>query len=89
MVYLITYDLCKEGQDYEALEEAIKSNCSEYFRIMQSTILVKSIREEKQVRDSLLQVMDDNDKLFIVPVTRPYDGWLTDNVWKWLSENVS
>lgn len=89
MVYLITYDLCKEGQDYEALEEAIKSNCSEYFRIMQSTILVKTIREEKQILDSLLQVMDDNDKLFIVPVARPCDGWLTDNVWKWLSENVS
>lgn len=88
MVYLITYDLCKEGQDYEVLEEAVKSNCSEYFRIMQSTILVKTRIDEIQLRNALRQVMDNNDKLFIVRVIRPFTGWLADNVWEWLERNV-
>lgn len=89
MVYLITYGLNKEGQDYNSLIDTIEKNCSEYVHIMRSVFLVKTIRNENQLRDSLRQVMDSNDTLFISKITDSYAGWLDASVWGWLSKNVN
>lgn len=88
MVYLITYDLNKAGQDYTSLYETIKSNCSAWAHCLDSTWFIDTNKTEEQVRDALLKVMDKNDLLFITKISKPYKGWLTDDTWKWLSEHV-
>lgn len=88
MVYLITYDLNKEGQDYEALYKAIKGCCYSWYRFMKSAWFVDTSKSEEQIRDCLLPVMDQNDLLFITKVSKQYKGWLTDDVWNWLKARV-
>lgn len=88
MVYLITYDLNEEGQDYEALYKAIKSCCSSWCRFMKSAWFIETTSSEDEIRDCLLPVMDKNDLLFITKVSKQYKGWLTDDVWNWLKDRV-
>lgn len=88
MVYLITYDLCKEGQDYEALYKAIKEITPAWCRFMKSAWFVYTSKSDEQIRDCLLPVMDNNDLLFITKVSKQYKGWLTDDVWNWLKDRI-
>lgn len=61
---IIEYDLRKPGRDYEALHEAIKSYGT-WAHITESTWFVKTPDTCIQVRDKLLKLMDDNDRLFV------------------------
>lgn len=88
MVYLITYNLNKEGQDYEALYKAIRDISPAWCRFMKSAWFVDTPKSEEQIRDYLLTVMDKNDLLFITKVSKQYKGWLTDDVWDWLKDRI-
>lgn len=88
MVYLITYDLNKKGQNYEKLYESIKSlgSCAHY---LDSTWFVDTYRTSNDIRDILRNVMDSNDSLFVSKVTKSYSGWLPNEAWDWLSKHVT
>lgn len=86
-VYLITYDLRKPGQDYSALYEAIKQ-LGDWQHPMESVWAVKtSFFTENDIYSQLRKMIDDNDYLFIVEITRQkYQGWLAKSFWTWLNE---
>lgn len=89
MLYLVTYDLNKSGQDYKALHEAIKS-LGNWWHYLDSTWLVKSRLTVQQVTDHLTPRIDDNDRLLVLDVTGVgYNGWLTQDAWKWIGENIN
>lgn len=48
MVYLITYDLKKPGQDYSNVHDAIKS-CGTWWHYLESTWLVDSYLTAEQI----------------------------------------
>lgn len=87
MVYLITYDLNKSGQDYKSLYEAIKS-LGAWAHYMDSTWFVDTYKGINEVRDTLVAAMDSNDSLFVSKLTKSYTGWLPSDAWTWLSEHV-
>lgn len=87
MVYLITYDLNKTGQDYKSLYEAIKSLGS-WAHYLDSTWFVDTCSSPESIRDTLMKSMDSNDSLFISRITKSYSGWLNKDAWTWLSEHV-
>lgn len=62
--YLIGYDLDKPGQDYKDLFEAIKALGS-WWHCLDSTWIIKSNLSAETIRNSLMKVMDDNDKLLV------------------------
>jgi hypothetical protein len=88
MVYSISYDLKKPGQDYEDLYKAIKglgSNCHPLL----STWLVDCKLTPRNVYDSLSPYLDKNDLIFISAVTKSnYYGLLPKNCVEWLNEHV-
>ncbi|MBN3074473.1 CRISPR-associated protein Cas2 [Pectobacterium brasiliense] len=61
--YIISYDLVKK-RDYEELYKAIKS-LGKWARVVESTWLVVCEKSCIEVRDSLLEHMDGDDKLFV------------------------
>lgn len=62
--YVITYDLNKAGQNYEALEKAIKSY-NAWAKIATTTFVIRSDNSSNGIRDHLKAQMDANDELFV------------------------
>jgi len=61
---IIEYDLRQPGRDYDALHNAIKGY-STWAHVTESTWFIKTDETCVQVRDKLLALMDDNDRLFV------------------------
>lgn len=88
MVYLITYDLNKPGQDYEGLYEAIKC-LGPWWHYLDSTWLVDtSLNSAQAVWQELSSQIDEGDYLLIIKVTRDYYGWLANDAWDWIDKHV-
>jgi hypothetical protein len=65
---LITYDLYKQGQDYAAVHEKIKS-LGRWYHPQLSVFYVHSTLSPKQAHDAISSVMDGNDKLIVAAIT--------------------
>lgn len=69
--YLVTYDLVgtdETSEDYEKLIKRIKRFPS-YRKIQKSVWLIKTGKKAKEVRDILLRLMDDNDRLYVTRIS--------------------
>jgi len=62
--YLIGYDLRFPGQDYEALIDAIK-DLGRWWHCLDSTWIVICNQNAEQIRNHLVQFIDNNDKILI------------------------
>jgi len=62
--YLITYDLMKQGQNYEELYKEIKAIGS-WCHILESNWVIKTDLTAVQVRDRITPHIDKNDKVFV------------------------
>lgn len=69
MAYLITYDLSAPGQDYDQLEAAIESLGSA-IHIASSTWILDHPGSSIDIRDYLLDYIDENDKLVVIKCSR-------------------
>ena len=84
--YLISYDLRKE-KNYESLYEIIRSY-SKWARITESTWAVVTTKSAVEIRDHLANVMDSDDRLFVLKSgveaawrnSRCRSDWLKDNL---------
>ncbi len=61
---IIEYDLRAPGRDYAALYDAIKEYAT-WARVTESTWFIKTNETCVQVRDKLMKLMDNNDRLFV------------------------
>jgi len=72
--YLISYDLDKPGQNYQALIGRLTALGA--FRVLMSQWALKSDRTSVQVRDDLKMCIDANDRLLVTLVT----DWASYNI---------
>lgn len=87
MMLLITYDLNKAGQNYDALYEQIKT-ASAWLHLMESVWLIRTSQTPQQWSDKLMKVLDTNDHLFVVDITKQSrQGWLPKTSWEWIDKN--
>lgn len=90
MVLLISYDL--NGQErpnaYTAVKKKIEEAATSFKKPLYSQWLVETTAAPQQWYEHLKPVIDQNDKLLIVQMKQPYFGWLTKDVWEWLSSRV-
>ncbi|WP_242014159.1 hypothetical protein [Vibrio parahaemolyticus] len=54
---------------------------------MDSTWLISTHYNAIQIRDMISLYLDGSDKMFVSRVDE-YSGWLSDDEWTWLSQNV-
>ncbi|MBF0325305.1 MAG: hypothetical protein HQL42_09545 [Alphaproteobacteria bacterium] len=87
-VYSISYDLCKPGQNYSSLHEAIKSYGT-WARPLESYWLVVSSKSAVEIRDHLTKHMDSNDKLLVAKLSGEA-AWinLAKDVSDWILKNT-
>ncbi|MYA41168.1 MAG: CRISPR-associated protein Cas2 [Gemmatimonadetes bacterium] len=84
--YIISYDL-RGTRDYESLYKAIKSYPN-WAHITESTWAIITERTAVQVRDDLCQVIDRDDRVFVVKsgTEAAWHNVLCKN--KWLKDNL-
>ncbi|MCW5593697.1 MAG: hypothetical protein KIS74_16480 [Burkholderiales bacterium] len=85
-VLLITYDLKKPGQSYEDFYEV--RNTYAYARLSESSYAVQTDETPKQVYDKLAPHVDKNDRLYVITLSRPYQGWGAKEVNDWLEKRL-
>lgn len=85
MVYVISYDLNKEGQNYEGLYKAIKE-CGAWWHYLDSTWLIGTSRNARQIYDVLKDKIDKNDTLLIMKAADDYAGWLSEDASAWIND---
>ena len=78
-VYSVTYDLKKQGQNYDGLIEKLESLNS--FKYQQSAWLVNSSLSANGVSDLLYPLIDSNDWLLVIEVKNNKHGWLPKSSW--------
>lgn len=84
---LVSYDLRKDGQNYDALYEVIKSQGA-WWHNLGSTWLVKTSLSTMQLRDQLAAVADSNDKILVIDVSGDPRSWrgFSDSGSAWLRD---
>ncbi|WP_205882415.1 hypothetical protein [Limnobacter profundi] len=87
-VYCVSYDLNKTGQNYSALYEELKRSSS-WWHYLDSTWLIYTLETADQLSERLLKHTDQNDRLLVIKVVKAYQGWLSEEAWKWIREHVT
>lgn len=86
--FIITYDLNSSGQNYTALNDAIKSYGT-WAKIATTTYIIVSQKSASNIRDYLNQFIDNNDVLFVAKL-QGEAAWcgLNEEVSNWLKKNL-
>ena len=87
MVFNVSYDLHQPGRDYTDLIAEIKT-LGAWCHVLESYWLVDTSETLETIFTKLRAKMDNNDSLFIVRVTSPYKGWISQDRWTWIHEHV-
>jgi hypothetical protein len=88
MIYAISYDLKRPGQNYEGLYQAIRS-CGATWHYLESTWLVDTSLSAQGIWDRLAPQLDKSDHVLVIGVTRNYQGWLPREAWEWIKSRAS
>lgn len=87
MAYLLTYDLCKPGQNYEGLINAIKTY--NWCKIAESAWVITGATSSSEIYNRLKPKIDTNDKLFVAKLTGEATWYgEPEEVTKWLKNHL-
>lgn len=87
--YMLTYDLNSPGQRYEELRNVIKKDISNgYCNYWESAFLFRSSLTPSDMLDKLKPFLDKGDKLFVTEITNNKQGWLTEDQWNFINQNI-
>jgi hypothetical protein len=85
---MITYDLNAEGQKYDKVIQAIKDSSDAWCTYWKSSYLIKSDLTPNQIQEKIKPNLDSNDRLLIIEVKNNYQGWLSEEQWEWIKNNI-
>ncbi|MGD1008192.1 MAG: hypothetical protein ABR980_13290 [Ignavibacteriaceae bacterium] len=87
-IFIITYDLIEPDRNYIDLLKKIKSYGT-WAKICESSYLIKTDQTYEQVRNQLVKIIDENDKLFVGTLIAPA-AWnaLPESVSNWILKNL-
>ena len=86
MVYAITYDLNRPGQNYPALYRTIQG-MGQTNHALQNLWLLDTNMSADSVRDALRSVIDPNDFVFVCRV-EIYSAFMPSSSIQWLTSRV-
>ena len=85
--YMISYDLNSPSSNRKEVEESIKSLGS-WCKYVSTTFLVSSYKNINEVQSIATKYLDSNDSMVICLVQKPIKGWLSQEQWNWISQNI-
>lgn len=86
-IYMISYDLHAPTNNREDVENSIK-NLGTWCKYLTTTFLVKTESTSSDVQDAITKYLDNNDKMILCKIEKPILGWLSEEQWNWIRENL-
>lgn len=83
MVYVVAYDLRKEGKNYVGLFEQLK-NSPGWCHYLGTTWLILTSENPQDLHKRLSAHLDENDYILITEFSRNYYGILPEDAWEWI-----
>jgi hypothetical protein len=87
-VYMISYDLHAPTNNREKVENSIKEQSIVWCKYLTTTYVIRSDYDICTIENNVTKYLDQNDKMMICKVQTPIRGWLSDEQWNWLYENI-
>lgn len=92
-VYVITWNLNKERQNYDSARRAFVQHLERYDNIqdagLESVRWVSTSATAEQVYNDLKTKIDNNDRLFVCQISSgKHQGWLSQTVWNWINARL-
>lgn len=90
MVYMVTYDLNKQGQKYDEVIDAIKdASTGVWCTFWKSSYLIKSnLTSANAVFEKIQPYLDSNDRLLVIEVKNNKQGWLSEKNWDYINKSI-
>ena len=90
MVYMVTYDLNKQGQKYDEVIDAIKNaSTGVWCTFWKSSYLIKSnLTTANAVFEKIQPHLDPNDRLLVIEVKNNKQGWLSEENWDYINKSI-
>ena len=86
--YSITYDLKTPNANYKALYEEIQS-LGAWWHYLESTWIVSTNYSSEDIWNKLSKLLTQDDHMLIIEVKRDCYGWLPQEAWDWITENIN
>ena len=92
-VYLVTWDLNKEGAGYSQARRNLVTALSRYDHIkdqgLDSVWFLSTSWSAERVSNDLTQHIDTNDSLIVTKmVSGTHQGWLAKSTWDWINARL-
>ena len=90
MVYMITYDLNKDGKDYENVIKAIKqASNGRWCSYWKSSFLIQSnFGTANEVFNYIAPYLDKDDRILVIEVKNNKQGWLPKEKWDYINNSI-
>lgn len=86
-VFMISYDLHSPTNNREKVEESIKALGS-WCKYLTTTFVVKTSFSKSDVQSKITSNLDNNDAMIIAEVAGNLNGWLSNEQWNWIHNNI-
>lgn len=87
--YMVTYDLNGPSKKYDEVIEAIKnSSTGAWCTYWKSSYLIQSNLTPNQIMKNIEPHIDNDDTFIVIEVKQNYQGWLKEDAWKYIRENI-
>lgn len=87
MVYVVSYDLRKPGQDYEGLFDVLQASPS-WWHYLESTWLIATSENANELYNRLRIYLDQGDSILIIQAGTDMQGWLPKEAWEWVQREL-
>lgn len=92
-VYMVTWNLNQERQNYAAARASFIAQVESYEHTrdhgLETVRFISTTSTLAQISDYLRLKLDTNDRLFVTRVrSGERDGWLAQNVWTWINARL-
>lgn len=92
-VYIITWNLNKERQNYDAARREFLQQLERYDNTkdsgLESVRWVSTTATAEKVMEDLRSKLDNNDRLFVSKLVQGnHQGWLNKQVWEWINARL-
>lgn len=85
-VYLVAYDLNKETTRPKITDYLYETYA--YARLSESSYAIETAKSASAVFTGFGQFLDDNDQLYVIPLSGPYAGQGDEEINTWLDDNL-
>ena len=87
-VFSVNYDLrAKATPDYKGLEEELKRSYR-WWHYLESTWLIVTSETADDLWRRIQPHFHEKDYALVIEVRRNSQGWLPEEAWQWINENV-